>query len=116
MRDAAIVGLGIDLGSGYPSDPRAARWLRSHLHRFFIVPRRFNFVRYSWGPVAQLGRDPAVCIQATFKQDELNEERKRPRVEVDRRQPKLEFTKAPLKRAAIFTHMLLLEPMEGINF
>ncbi|CCW67075.1 unnamed protein product [Phytomonas sp. Hart1] len=115
-RDEAIERLGLDIGSGYPSDPRAARWLRLHVHRFFIVPRWYNFVRYSWGPVAQLGKNPGVCIQATFKQDELNEEKKRPKSDLDKGQPKLDFARVPPKRAAIFTHMLMLEPIQSIDF
>ncbi|EKF27762.1 ribonuclease H, putative [Trypanosoma cruzi marinkellei] len=57
-RDRHIERLGIDVGSGYPSDPKVMTWVRSHVHRFFVLPREFDFVRLSWGPVVDLAKIP----------------------------------------------------------
>lgn len=106
-RDSAVASLGLDVGSGYPSDPRAMAWLRSHVHRFFVVRRSFDCVRQSWGPVAALAKDAAVCLPVTFEQDEINEKRKGLQKEVSG-QKKLSFEEPPPRRAAVFTHMLKL--------
>lgn len=115
-RDAAVTALGEDVGSGYPSDPRAMRWIHSHLHRFFVHRRCYSFVRQSWGPVMQLANDPAVCVSLTFAQDEENESRPKGRLgsRAERAathpsQPKLSFTAAKLpKRHSIYTNLLRL--------
>lgn len=105
-RDAAITALGENMGSGYPSDPRAMAWLRSHVHRFFVFRHAYDYVRHSWGPVVQLAKDPAVCIPVVFAQD-VEEEEEMGRAAA-RAQPKLSFAKPAPKRHTVYTHLLKL--------
>ncbi|KAG5488461.1 hypothetical protein JIQ42_00068 [Leishmania sp. Namibia] len=108
-RDKAIEGLGEDMGSGYPSDPRTMTWLRSHVHRFFVVRHAYGFVRHSWGPVAQLANDPAVCVPVVFEQDLSEEEARRHERGGHARQHKLSFAKPPPRRHMVFAHLLKLK-------
>ncbi|KAK7196705.1 ribonuclease H [Novymonas esmeraldas] len=108
-RDAAIEELGENLGSGYPSDPRAMAWLRTHVHRFFVFRHAHGYVRHSWGPVVQLANDPAVCVPVVFQQDVEEEEQAGRRGRGgDGRQRKLSFAKPPPTRHTLYTHLLKL--------
>lgn len=107
-RDAAIEALGENMGSGYPSDPRAMAWLRSHVHRFFVFRHAYDYVRHSWGPVTQLAKDAEVCVPVVFAQDLEEEEARRHGGRGDVKQPKLSFTKAPPKRHTVYAHVLKL--------
>jgi ribonuclease H2 subunit A len=110
-RDSAVAELDENVGSGYPSDPRAMAWLRSHVHRFFVFRHTYDYVRYSWGPVVQLAKDPKVCIPVVFAQDlEEEEDAKRQggRGGGTRTQPKLSFEKPAPKRHTVYTHLLKL--------
>ncbi|KPI89246.1 putative ribonuclease H [Leptomonas seymouri] len=107
-RDTSIEKLGESVGSGYPSDPRAMAWLRSHVHRFFVFRHAHDFVRHSWGPVAQLAKDSDVCIPVVFEQDLEEEEARRLGRRGDAKQPKLSFAKPAPKRHTMYTHMLKL--------
>lgn len=107
-RDNAIAELGENMGSGYPSDPRAMAWLRSHVHRFFVFRHAYGYVRHSWGPVVQLATDKAVCVPIVFEQDLDEEEAARQGRGRDVRQPRLSFAKPAPKRHTVFTHLLKL--------
>jgi ribonuclease HII len=50
-RDAAIVAIGEDVGSGYPHDPATRAWLRARLQRAEPLP---DFVRTRWGTIELL--------------------------------------------------------------
>ncbi|CAJ1037539.1 ribonuclease H, putative [Leishmania guyanensis] len=108
-RDTAIQELGENIGSGYPSDPRAIAWLRSHVHRFFVFRHVYGFVRHSWGPVVQLANDSAVCVPVVFEQDLGEEAARRLERGGDGRQQKLSFAKPPPKRHMVYTHLLKLK-------
>ncbi|KAH8611824.1 putative Ribonuclease HII [Trypanosoma vivax] len=110
-RDGYIRRLGVDVGSGYPSDPKAVAWVRSHVHRFFMVPRKYNFVRLSWSPVMQLGKEEGVCIPLVFEEDTKTKiEKKNSRGSNDgKRQTLLNFGKAPPRRHSVYAHLLKLK-------
>ncbi|KAG5465363.1 hypothetical protein CUR178_00066 [Leishmania enriettii] len=108
-RDKAIEGLGEDMGSGYPSDPRTMTWLRSHVHRFFVFRHAYGFVRHSWGPVVQLANDPAVCVPVVFEQDLSEEGARRHERGGHAPQQKLSFAKSPPRRHPVFAHLLKLK-------
>lgn len=115
-RDAAIAELGENVGSGYPSDPRAVAWLRSHVHRFFVFRRSYDYVRHSWGPVTQLAKDADVCVPIVFEQDlEEDEAKQRGSGRVDAKQPKLSFAKPAPKRHTLYTHLLKLRYPTGLT-
>ncbi|KPA79919.1 putative ribonuclease H [Leptomonas pyrrhocoris] len=107
-RDAAIAELGENVGSGYPSDPRAVAWLRSHVHRFFVFSHAYDYVRHSWGPVMQLAKDPDVCVPVVFAQDLEAEEASRQGGRREANQPKLSFAKPAARRHTVYTHLLKL--------
>ncbi|KAG5463893.1 hypothetical protein LSCM1_00066 [Leishmania martiniquensis] len=107
-RDTAIEELGENVGSGYPSDPRAMAWLRSHVHRFFVFRHAYGCVRHSWGPVVQLANDPAVCVPVMFEQDLSEEGAWRYERGGHARQPKLSFAKPTPRRHMVFAHLLKL--------
>ena len=54
-RDAAMAGLsqehGVDLGSGYPSDPRSRAWIKGYLDHERPLP---PCVRSRWGTIDNL--------------------------------------------------------------
>ncbi|EPY36807.1 ribonuclease H2 subunit A [Strigomonas culicis] len=114
-RDRAVADLHVDVGSGYPSDPAAMRWVRGHVHRFFVHPRAYSFVRSSWGPVIKLATDPAVCHPVLFEQDLEAEEKKRgQRTSADHgKQQRLLFAKPHTRRHAVYSHLLRLRTLSG---
>lgn len=117
-RDRAVADLHVDVGSGYPSDPAAMRWVRGHVHRFFVHPRAYNFVRPSWAPVTKLATDPAVCCPVLFEQDLEAEEKKRGhkgQTEQSKQQQRLSFAKPPARRHAVYTHLLKLRALSNIE-
>lgn len=72
-RDALVERIPYAVGSGYPADPTAALLVRTKLHRFFgYNPCKYDFVRFSWAPVAALMK--AHCAQVTFEQDLMEKE------------------------------------------
>jgi ribonuclease H2 subunit A len=90
-RDEGVKALGLDVGSGYPSDPKTVQWLAAgNLHRFFGFTNRE--VRQSWGPVAAVVR--RECVALEFEQDRDPED--------DPRQQKLSFAKPPPRRDPAF--------------
>lgn len=89
--------LGVKVGSGYPGDPEAVRFLRTNVHRFFGLPRTVPFGRHSWAPVEALFKE--ACVPLRFEQDDIN-------AQLDVKQQVLTFTKQPPRRDATFTHLL----------
>ncbi|EAN77926.1 ribonuclease H, putative [Trypanosoma brucei brucei TREU927] len=116
-RDSHIERLGIDVGSGYPSDPKVMMWVRSHVHRFFVMPRECNFVRLSWAPVTQLANDPETCIPIVFEEDTTpKKERKQSKCSGDgKKQKLLSFVKPAPRRHFVYTHLLKLRTIAGIR-
>nr|CCC93661.1 putative ribonuclease H [Trypanosoma congolense IL3000] len=116
-RDSHIERLGIDVGSGYPSDPKVMTWVRSHVHRFFVVPRVHKFVRLSWGPVVQLANDPETCVPIVFEEDAKSKvEKKQSKGATDgKKQCLLSFVKPPPRRHSVYTHLLKLKIISVIQ-
>lgn len=112
-RDLEVERYGEDVGSGYPSDPKMGPWLRSHLHRFFVFPRRYHFVRHSWAPVVSLAKNERICVPIVFEQDEANDRGSTRGKAADATRPanqkRLVFAKPASRRPAIYTHMLRLK-------
>jgi ribonuclease H2 subunit A len=102
-RDSRVKELGIDCGSGYPSDPKTKAWLTSNAHKFFVFSLRNSSVRQSWAPVIAIGKS---CIDIMFEQD-LEKD--------DSNQPKLNFAKPPPRRDPIFSHVLGLKSVLAIS-
>lgn len=122
LRDAEVASYGEDVGSGYPSDPKAGPWLRSHLHRFFVFPRRCNYVRQSWAPVTQLAKNELVCVPVVFEQDEANDDNPyikggqgyaaaRPAA----KQKRLSFAKPVPRRPVVYAHLLRLKSVSQLD-
>ncbi|KAH9581956.1 Ribonuclease HII/HIII domain [Trypanosoma melophagium] len=119
-RDSRIERLGIDVGSGYPSDPKVMSWVRSHLHHFFLLPRKYDFVRLSWGPVVQLAKNPNVCATVVFEEDTKTKAEKRRTAGAigssdGKKQRLLSFAKPPPRRHTVFTHLLKLKNVSSIQ-
>ncbi|CAD2214146.1 Ribonuclease HII, putative [Angomonas deanei] len=110
-RDDTVKQLGVNVGSGYPSDPAAMQFVRSHLHRFFVFEKKYNFIRQSWGPVLKIAADPNVCCPVEFEQDIENENKTKGG---DPNQPKLSFSPSPMKKNPIFSHVLQLHNVEAL--
>lgn len=114
-RDAFIQRLGLPVGSGYPGDPATMPWVRSHVHRLFVVPSALDFVRQSWGPVAQLAADAEVCVPVRFEQDEDNERKRSGGAPaVPQSQSLWSFTKGAPKRPVLYSHMLKLTSVASV--
>ena len=64
-----------EFGSGYPSDPNTVKWLAAHVPRVAVYdPRKYGFVRQSWGPVMLLAQKNCLPFSwaheaATTKED-----------------------------------------------
>ncbi|KEG10017.1 ribonuclease H [Trypanosoma grayi] len=115
-RDRHVAQLGIDAGSGYPSDPKVMSWVRSHVHRFFVLPREHDFVRLSWGPVVQLAKNPDVCAPVVFEEDtKTKAEKKRATGGDGKKQRLLSFVKPPPRRHMVYTHLLKLKTLAAIQ-
>ncbi|RNF11824.1 ribonuclease H [Trypanosoma rangeli] len=118
-RDSHIERLGIDVGSGYPSDPKVMSWVRSHVHRFFVLPHKFDFVRLSWGPVVELAKNPDVCVPIVFEEDTKSKaEKKRAATggtSDGKKQRLLSFVKPPPRRHTVYTHLLRLRTVATIQ-
>lgn len=106
--DPSVFPGGFDIGTGYPSDPKAVAFTRQHLHRFFGYPARYTSeVRHSWRPIVELVKDQ--CVPIEFEQD-LDKDT------LSARNNKLTFEKAPPSRDPIFTHVFGLKSTQKINF
>ncbi|ORC93146.1 ribonuclease H [Trypanosoma theileri] len=121
-RDSHIERLGIDVGSGYPSDPKVMSWVRSHVHRFFLLPRQYDFVRLSWGPVIQLAKNSNICTTLVFEEDTKTKADKRRTASGSsssssdgKKQRLLSFAKPPPRRHSVFTHLLKLKNVSSIQ-
>jgi ribonuclease H2 subunit A len=106
-RDTEIDDLHLPVGSGYPSDPLAAKWIRSNVHKFFVFGAQHSFVRHSWGPVVAIARS-AACVQVDFEQDVENRGE-------DSRQKRISFEKPRPKREAAFTNIFGLRTATPID-
>ncbi|KAF8289078.1 putative ribonuclease H [Trypanosoma cruzi] len=118
-RDRHIERLGIDVGSGYPSDPKVMTWVRSHVHRFFVLPREFDFVRLSWGPVVELAKNTDVCVPILFEEDTKTKAEKKRATSGGgsdgKKQRLLSFVKPPPRRHTVYTHLLRLKTVATIQ-
>lgn len=104
-RDSSIEALGICCGSGYPADPDTKRWTTNNLHRFFVIPSKFSFVRHSWMTIDSLASEN--CVRCTFEKD-LEENN-------DQTQPKISFVKAPAKRDNLFAFTFGLKSTSSLE-
>jgi ribonuclease H2 subunit A len=103
-RDSEIAKLGIDVGSGYPADPPALKFLAGHVHRFFGFSKQHHYIRHSWGPVKSLVR--AHCVEITFEKD-IDD------MGLDSKQPQLQFKAPPESRDSLFQHVLGLQNIDA---
>lgn len=110
-RDTYVEQLGQQCGSGYPSDPLTASWLRTHVHRFFVFDRcRHSFVRQSWGPVVSMAKNPSLCVEITFEQDVENAKKYRGAERGSGADKSLlDYANPAPRRHFVFTHMLQLQ-------
>lgn len=103
-RDQMVEDLNLNVGSGYPSDPTASKWLSSNLDKFFGYPSdSSSAVRFSWAPVRSLLKKH--CIDITFEAD----------VKRDESQQKLTFEKT-VKQDPIFAFTFGLKSSCGSLF
>lgn len=99
---------GINVGTGYPSDPNAMAFVRTKLHRFFGYRAEYSSeVRHSWRPVADVVKEQ--CVAMTFEQD-LDKE------QLFARSNKLSFERAPPARDTLFGHVFGLKSCQKLSF
>lgn len=98
---------GIDVGTGYPSDPKAMAFVRTNLHSFFGYRSAFSTeVRHSWRPVMDLTKEH--CLPMEFEQD-LDKD------QLFAKNNKFSFERPP-PRDAVFTHILGLKSTQKLSF
>lgn len=109
------------VGCGYPSDPRAMKYVRTRLHRFFVHTRKDHFIRPSWAPVVELANREDVCVPVLFEEDarrlaEMNQFSRLKKFKYEETsavpitpegagQKKLSFSKPPPTRHRIFASL-----------
>ena len=102
-RDHAIDDLPVSVGTGYPGDAQASKFIRTHLHKFFGYNSTHHYVRQSWGPVKSLVK--RHCVDVTFEKD-LEDDGQ------DVKQPTLSFKPKDI-RDSMFQHTLGLTGVDG---